>query len=284
MKKLLLTLLGVLLALPTFAFEFEYTYQGQTLEYTVLDEEAKTVAIIWHNNPYEYDNLILPEHPKDGDVEYTLTALGEGAFYDWWNLKSIEIPTSVTTIGNSAFMKCTALKTIEIPNSVTSIGASAFRHCLNLRSVEIPNSVTTIGERAFAFCDHLSTTIIPGSVTSIEFAAFTSCPELRSIYYNTTEPVEASWIFYDQTYTDATLYVPEAAVETFKQIEPWKFFTNIQGYNFSSGVEDVTAGEVGAPYEYFSLSGVKIGHSKDSLVPGIYIVRQGNTTKKIIVK
>lgn len=44
MKKALLMLLGALLALPSLARDFTYTYEGQTLTYTVLDEEAKTCA------------------------------------------------------------------------------------------------------------------------------------------------------------------------------------------------------------------------------------------------
>ncbi|MBP3889669.1 MAG: hypothetical protein J6D01_00500, partial [Muribaculaceae bacterium] len=42
MKQLLFTLLGVLLALPGIARDFTYEYEGQTLTYTVIDEEAKT--------------------------------------------------------------------------------------------------------------------------------------------------------------------------------------------------------------------------------------------------
>lgn len=37
MKKLLLMMLGVLIALPAIALDFTYTYEGQTLTYTVID-------------------------------------------------------------------------------------------------------------------------------------------------------------------------------------------------------------------------------------------------------
>lgn len=42
MKKLLLIMLGVLIALPAMARDFTYEYEGQTLTYTVINEEAKT--------------------------------------------------------------------------------------------------------------------------------------------------------------------------------------------------------------------------------------------------
>lgn len=41
-QKILLFLLGSLLSLSAMARDFKYTYEGQTLTYTVIDEEAKT--------------------------------------------------------------------------------------------------------------------------------------------------------------------------------------------------------------------------------------------------
>lgn len=35
-------MLGVLVALPGIARDFEYTYKGQTVTYTVISEDAKT--------------------------------------------------------------------------------------------------------------------------------------------------------------------------------------------------------------------------------------------------
>ena len=42
MKKFLLFMLGVLVALPGIARDFTYEYEGQTLTYTVISESAKT--------------------------------------------------------------------------------------------------------------------------------------------------------------------------------------------------------------------------------------------------
>lgn len=42
MKKFLLFMLGALMALPGIARDFTYEYEGQTVTYTVLDEDAKT--------------------------------------------------------------------------------------------------------------------------------------------------------------------------------------------------------------------------------------------------
>ncbi|MDE6693876.1 MAG: hypothetical protein K2K05_10870, partial [Muribaculaceae bacterium] len=127
---------------------------------------------------------------------------------------------------------------------------------------------------------------IPNSVTTIRTDAFRSCTSLTSVFYNTMEPIKVYTSIFDSgTYSDATLYVPESAVETFKKTQPWSKFRNIQAYDFISGIEDVSAGfDETLPCEYFTLSGVKAANSMDGLAPGIYIMRQGNAIRKIVVK
>ncbi len=124
---LLLTIAG---SLPSNAREFQYTYEGQTFKYTVLDEAAKTVetkAGMGWTSPgnYAYGNLILPEHPISEGVEYTLIRLGDNAF-SGQQLTSVEIPNSVISIGSSAFSMCPGLTSVVFGNSVNSIGSDAF--------------------------------------------------------------------------------------------------------------------------------------------------------------
>ena len=59
---------------------------------------------------------------------------------------------SVTSIGNNAFYGCNGLTNVTIGNSVTSIGELSFRSCSGLTNVTIPNSVTSIGDNAFNGC------------------------------------------------------------------------------------------------------------------------------------
>jgi hypothetical protein len=65
---------------------------------------------------------------------------------------------SVTSIGDDAFFGCCGLTSITIPNSVTSIGQRAFSHCEGLTSITIPNSVRSIGFEAFALSSLTSIT------------------------------------------------------------------------------------------------------------------------------
>ena len=50
-----------------------------------------------------------------------------------------------------------------------------------------------------------------------------------------------------------------------------------------SGITDVSV-DLQLPYDVFSISGQPYGHSLEGLRPGIYIVRQGHATKKMIVR
>ncbi|MEE1004492.1 MAG: leucine-rich repeat domain-containing protein, partial [Bacteroidaceae bacterium] len=119
-------------------------------------------------NPNEYKGAIkIPETVSYNGVTYSVTSIGEYAFYYCSGLTSVNIPNSVTSIGEYAFYYCSGLTSVTIPNSVTSIGTSVFRGCSSLTSVTIPNSVTSIGESAFGGCSGLTSVTIPNSVTSI---------------------------------------------------------------------------------------------------------------------
>ena len=111
----------------------------------------------------------------------SLKEIGDYAFYDCYNLVSVNIPVGVTSIGGEAFKGCSSLTSVTIPNSVTSIGSFAFRGCSSLTSVTIPNSVTSIGVGAFYGCSKLTAITIPESVTSIGDEAFSSCSSLTSL-------------------------------------------------------------------------------------------------------
>lgn len=157
--------------------------------------------------------VIIPDSITYKENEYSVTSIGDSAFYDCSSLTSVTIPDSVTSIGEDAFKYCSSLKSIivdeenqnyssqdgilynkaktkiikvpsditgslTIPGSVTSIPSSAFSGCASLTSITIGNGVTSIGQQAFAHCARLTSIIIPDSVTSIGYEAFYYCSSL----------------------------------------------------------------------------------------------------------
>jgi serine protease inhibitor len=97
------------------------------------------------------------------------------AFYCWFRLSSVALPSSINTIGVGAFSYCSSLTSVSIPSSVTSIGNQAFSNCSSLSSVSIPSSVDSIGNEAFMGCSSLMSVTIPSSVITIGDGAFDRC-------------------------------------------------------------------------------------------------------------
>lgn len=258
MKKLLLMLLGVLMALPVIARDFSYEYEGQTLVYTVLDEEAKTcqtkAGSNWSCGNNVSGSLIIPEIAKDGDVEYIVTSIGKWAFYGSRLLTEVKIPDSVTSIGIRAFDDCRGLTEVIIPNSVTSIDYFAFNNCRGLVKAAYPSTVRNPFENNVIAVQYPAEKVIiiedgmiygpeksaiyyaplalegeytlPESVKTIGEKAFAKC-NLSSVKALPTVPatmVKAA--FDDATYESALLTIPDGTLADYYGTN-WSNFKNI---------------------------------------------------------
>ena len=183
LKSLLATLAMLLCTISASAEDFSVG----GIYYNITDSENLTVEVTYQGSSYsdysnEYtENVVIPETVTYDSNTYSVTSIGDSAFYACRSLTSVTIPNSVTSIGNNTFFLCTNLTSITIPNSVTSIGGSAFGNCSCLTSVTIPDGVTSIGERAFLYCTSLTSVTIPNSVTSIGERAFLNCTSLTSV-------------------------------------------------------------------------------------------------------
>ena len=184
MKKFLLFMLGVLLALPGIARDFTYEYEGQTLTYTVLDEDAKTCKTKDGSYPNAgnavFGALVIPSVAKDGDVEYTVTSLGDYAFTKSY-LTSVIIPNSVTEIGSNAFNNC-YLTSVIIPNSVTEIGSNAFDDCSSLCKAAYPSGLDNPFPTPLSDAYRRQAIQYPREGAIIE-EGFVYGPEKRAIYF-----------------------------------------------------------------------------------------------------
>ena len=177
MKKVLLSIL--LMLLPMLASADAVEING--IWYNLVPK-AKEAEVTKNPNGSNYSGSIeIPASVTYNEVKYSVTSIGQSAFYYCTALTSVTIPNSVTSIGKYAFTYCSALTSVTIPNSVTSIDEYAFESCSGLTSVTIPNSVTSIGGGAFYGCSSLTSVTIPNSVTSIGWNAFLNCSSLTSV-------------------------------------------------------------------------------------------------------
>ena len=133
----------------------------------------------------EATSIQIPASITYKDKTYSVTSIGNNAFYLYKGLTSVEIPDSVTVIGMEAFRE-TGLTSVEIPSGVTKIDVLAFALCDGLTSIKVPNGVTVIEYGAFNGCTNLTSVVIPAGVTSIGVMALDGCTSLTSVIFNGT--------------------------------------------------------------------------------------------------
>ena len=103
-----------------------------------------------------------------------------------------------------------------------------FAYCSGLISLTIGNSVPSIGLSVFSGCSSLTSVTIGEGVKSVSSGAFASCKQLTDVYcYAVNVPATSSDAFKDSYIEYATLHVPAASVNAYKEAEPWKNFKQI---------------------------------------------------------
>ena len=206
---------------------------GVTIYYNYINNHTELAVTCRGANPHDYfneynDTVVIPEEVTIDGQTLKVAIVEDGAFCDCPTLTSVVIPNSVTNIGDEAFHGSFNMTSVTIGNSVTSIGASAFFSCKGLHSIIIPNSVTTIGSQAFYACHSLTSVTIGNSMVKIGSIAFGFCTNLKDMYcYAEQVPEIGNDIFDYSNYTNATLHVPAASVDSYSNAEQWKDFGNI---------------------------------------------------------
>lgn len=163
-------------------------------------------------------NVTIPASVTYNGVEYSVTAIGESAFWNCKGLITVTIPPSVKTMKLNAFSGSSGLSAVYIsdlaawcnmsfnllqssplyyahhlylnnvritnliiPKGVTQINNYAFAGCQDISSVVIPEGVSRIGGEAFQDCLWLTSVSLPESLKTIGSSAFQGCKRLNSI-------------------------------------------------------------------------------------------------------
>ena len=152
---------------------------GYKYKYKVNGGNATITDFCGPVKPTNYDYDI--DIPETLDDKYTVTAIGNYAFYSDLQLGKVTIPQSVTSIGDHAFELCKYMTSVTINDAATSIGEAAFEQCEELETLKLGEHITKIGETAFFDCNVLDNVTIPDSVTSIGRGAFGRCWQLKTL-------------------------------------------------------------------------------------------------------
>lgn len=192
-------------------------------------------------------SIILPDSVQE---------IGLSAFYQCKNITKITLPANLTKLGNGVFAGCRNLSVfitgnnphftaqngmllskdrtilyafpsakgfVELPQTITRIFHSAFKECPDLSGILLPEQLTQIGEAAFSFCTNLTTITIPASVTEIRESAFFDCSNINTIICNGVKPPLLKENAVNGIPENATVYVPDTAIETYDQSQ-WSDF------------------------------------------------------------
>ena len=209
---------------------FTYTIQN------VTENHAITVTFVSSIDPdtpstwrVENGTLIVPQGASSTLINSSLitgsvtgidlsqsgvTAIGDEAFYECYNLKSVTLG-NVTSIGDSAFA-FSSLQSVTMGDGV-SIGGWAFLNCGNLQMV-VTGDVNTIGEGAFDLCFNLHT-VVMGDVGYIGNNAFFACDRLARIRLGSMPEVGYNAFF---AATDSIeIYIGGLKEEDKETVEGW---------------------------------------------------------------
>lgn len=151
-RSALLLILLIFSASHVLADQFVCTVGG--ISYSV-NTTNKTASVVSNYYGAYSGNIIIPETIAYNNTTYSVTSIGEDAFYKS-GITSVTIPNSVTSISENAFLDCHQLEFVTIGNSVTTIGEHAFRYCYRLTelvSLAVDPPMCGIGRYSTAFGD-----------------------------------------------------------------------------------------------------------------------------------
>ena len=209
MKKVLVLLAMVLGASSMYGFEVD------GILYNITSETNQTVEVTHKDFNGNYQGeIIIPESIRYNGKTYTVTAIGDNAFYNCYYMTSITIPKTIVSVGKYAFVDCiriasvtlycktvgrwfseiSSIKNVVLGNGVESIEENAFLRC-GITSLSIANTVNSIGKYAFSQCS-ISALVIPSGVKTIGVYAFAGCNSLKNVEISNGVRTIANYAFF----------------------------------------------------------------------------------------
>ena len=138
----------------------------------------------------------------------SVTRINIGAFSGCINLANITLSKRIEKIGENAFYNCDSLQSVEIPKCLNDVYArydsiyipnGVFNECSNLKTIIFEEGSTVIADALFRGCDGLESVTIPNTVTQIYGYAFADCRNLKNINISDSVTVLGENVFQNDT-------------------------------------------------------------------------------------
>ena len=201
--------------------ELPYSYGPDKVELDrlsyYLDKENKAAEVTKSKSLYYLKEMIeanggkleIPSVINVNGEDYIVRSIGDGAFMNLLDTRSLVLPETLVSIGDEAFYNL-GVDSLSIPDNVISIGQKAFKSCDNLKAVNIGKGIKAIGDEAFY-----------------------DCPVMNHIYLHADAiPDVGYYAFgdndrYKTNIKTMVLFVPEGLVNDYQQsaTTPWNDFT-----------------------------------------------------------
>ena len=138
----------------------------------------------------------------------SVTRINIGVFSGCINLANITLSKKIEKIGENAFYNCDSLQSVEIPKCLNDVYArydsiyipnGVFNECSNLKTIIFEEGSTVIADALFRGCDGLESVTIPNTVTQIYGYAFADCRNLKNINISDSVTVLGENVFQNDT-------------------------------------------------------------------------------------
>ena len=226
----LMSMVGTKLSAKTiYTANFSALNSDGVMIYYCYINNGEELAVVNCSGGYSGD-IIIPEEVTYMNRTRKVTSLGSEVFRGD-NITSVTLPNSIKTIEKKAFYECKELKSINIPSGVNTIGEWAFSRC-GLTSITLPEDLEIIEHYAFYQCKFTSITL-PKKLQKIGSDAFnlTNLEKVVSLIENPSQiygVTSGGGTFDENTFYNATLYVPVGTIDKYKATKGWKDFFFIE--------------------------------------------------------
>lgn len=147
-----------------------------------LDENTSTAKLTLVIPPAAaMADIDLPATIEANGSTFTLTAIGDRAFYGNRTVTNITGGGNINAIGQYAFYGCTALTSFDVSENLETIDDMAFYSCSKLEGFRLNEGLTRIGNFAFWENKLMENANIPAGVTAIGENPFGLCQKMTQI-------------------------------------------------------------------------------------------------------